>query len=724
MVGKTYMTGAEMTKTKKLTKAILLSTALASSLPLQAALAQQVNDDIPVQNAGDEVELKEVLVIGNRLGTIDPEIVKEHEGTRDVLSQETWKKSSSATVKEALRQVPGLQIPENNGTGSGDFALNIGIRGLGSRLTSRATVLLDGIPLANAPYGQPQTSLAPVALGNLQAIDIVKGGSSVRFGPQNVGGVINFITKDIPDDFEVTTRIGGDYFSGGAANNLLGNYGFTVGDRAENGAGIALLYSGQTGNGFRDNDFQNNQDVILKYELPVGDDGLLSGRFHYFRSRSDLPGPLTRTDFNSDPFQSTHSFERFEGERGGATLKYIHNFSDTYEFEIGGFITDSQRDFTIANGNDSSLTRLDFLPRDYRVYGLESRFSGLTTTGVLDHEWSIGYRLVLEDSQEFRFRRQGFGAGGDPFSVDAIENRNTDGRTVANAFYVDNRITWGKFSLTPGLRFEHVDLERENNLNVFTDKEVYNEFLPSVNLGYQATDNWLFYANYGESFGAVGFLALSASGNSTIDPERARTYEVGARFSGKGVDFNTTFYQIDFDNQIAFDRNVGFNVNTGSTRHRGVEASLYYELANLHEKLDGFSIQAAYAFTDATFQNGDFVGNDLPLFSRHIGSLGFNYAIDTWKFNVTGYLQSRQFADEENTVAENADGDEGIIPGFNYWNIGGSKTFEIDDAEATLNFGVKNIFDERYFTRASVENNGGIFAGAPRSFYLELNTKF
>ncbi|WP_273876744.1 TonB-dependent receptor plug domain-containing protein, partial [Serratia marcescens] len=70
-----------------------------------------------------------------------------------------------------------------------------------SRLSPRSTILMDGVPLAVAPYGQPQLSMAPLSIGNLQSVDVVRGGGAVRYGPQNVGGVINFVTRDIPKAF-------------------------------------------------------------------------------------------------------------------------------------------------------------------------------------------------------------------------------------------------------------------------------------------------------------------------------------------------------------------------------------------------------------------------------------------------------------------------------------------------------------------------------------------
>src|SRR5207253_11218907 len=54
------------------------------------------------------------------------------------------------------------------------ISLNIGVRGLTGRYTPRSTVLLDGVPLAVAPYGQPQLSFAPISLNNIESIDVVR----------------------------------------------------------------------------------------------------------------------------------------------------------------------------------------------------------------------------------------------------------------------------------------------------------------------------------------------------------------------------------------------------------------------------------------------------------------------------------------------------------------------------------------------------------------------
>lgn len=102
-----------------------------------------------------------LTVVGDWLGDARENDVFEHAGARDVIRREDFDKTGATSMREVLNRIPGVTAPENNGTGSHDLAMNFGIRGLNPRLASRSTVLMDGIPVPFAPYGQPQLSLAP-----------------------------------------------------------------------------------------------------------------------------------------------------------------------------------------------------------------------------------------------------------------------------------------------------------------------------------------------------------------------------------------------------------------------------------------------------------------------------------------------------------------------------------------------------------------------------------
>ena len=125
-----------------------------------------------------------------------------------------------------------------------------------------STVLIDGVPAAVAPYGQPQLSMFPLSVGNLDSVDVVRGAGSVRYGPQNVGGVINFVTRAIPKEFSGDVGSTVETASHGGWKKL---YNAFLGGTADNGMGAALLYSGVKGAGYRDsNDATDIDDVMFK----------------------------------------------------------------------------------------------------------------------------------------------------------------------------------------------------------------------------------------------------------------------------------------------------------------------------------------------------------------------------------------------------------------------------------------------------------------------------
>jgi len=146
-----------------------------------------------------ELGTSSISVVGDWLGDADVQKVQNHPGARTVIRREAMVEQGAMNVGDVLRRVPGVQVQDANGTGGSDISLNVGVRGLTSRLSPRSTVLIDGVPAAFAPYGQPQLSMAPISSGNLDSIDVVRGAGSVRYGPQNVGGVINFVTRAIPE---------------------------------------------------------------------------------------------------------------------------------------------------------------------------------------------------------------------------------------------------------------------------------------------------------------------------------------------------------------------------------------------------------------------------------------------------------------------------------------------------------------------------------------------
>ena len=630
-----------------------------------------------------------------------------------------------------------MQVQESNGTGGSDISLNVGVRGLTSRLSPRSTVLIDGVPAAFAPYGQPQLSMAPISAGNLESIDVVRGAGSVRYGPQNVGGVINFVTRAIPQDFsgEVGTTL--QTSAHGGWKHVENAF---MGGTADNGIGAALLYSGVNGNGYRNSNNGNDiDDVIFKTHWAPTDQDDFSLNFHYYDASADMPGGLTQKQFDANPYQSVRDWDNFSGRRKDVSFKYIRQIDDRTQAEVLTYYSDSFRGSNIANRD---LKTLSSYPRTYYTFGIEPRVSHVFDLGPSTQEVSVGYRYLKEGMHE------------EATSLNLVNNvptpggqsdghvyQDRTGGTEANAFYIDNKIDIGKWTITPGIRFEDIRTEWHDRPVVALNgkrteekrREVHNnEPLPALSVMYHVSDAWKLFANYETSFGSLQYFQLGQGGTGDqtangLNPEKAKTYEVGTRYNDSVWGGEVTLFYIDFSDELQYVSNdVGWT-NLGATKHSGIEASAHYDLSNLDPRLDGLTANAGFTYTKATSE-GDvpFKGRDLPLYSRQVATLGLRYDVNHWTHNLDVYAQSGQRAPGTGTTyitQGSADGQYGDIPGYVSVNLRSGYDFGAQLSNLKLGVGVKNVFDQQHYTRSS-DNNAGLYLGEPRTFFLQASVGF
>ncbi len=693
-----------------------------------------------------ELAVTDITVVGDWLGDANEAVVQNHPGARTVIRREAMVEQGAMTVGDVLKRVPGVQVQDANGTGGSDISLNVGVRGLTSRLSPRSTVLIDGVPAAFAPYGQPQLSMAPISSGNLDSIDVVRGAGSVRYGPQNVGGVINFVTRAIPE--KTTGEIGSTLETSQRGGWKHIDTAF-LGGTADNGLGMALLYSGVNGNGYRESNNGNDiDDVILKTHWAPTDVDDFSLNFHYYDAKADMPGGLTQQQYDENPYQSVRDYDNFSGRRKDVSFKWARVIDDRTQAEVLTYYSDSFRGSTIAARDQKTLSSY---PRTYYTFGIEPRVSHVFDVGPSSQEVSVGYRYLKEGMHEQASRVAL--VNNQPVQTPTSDGhvyQDRTGGTEANAFYVDNKIDIGNWTVTPGIRFEDIRTEWHDRPVLDTaGKPVQekrrsidsHEPLPALSVMYHLTDAWKLFANYETSFGALQYFQLGQGGAgdetaSGLNPEKAKTYEIGTRFNDDAWGGEVTLFYIDFDEELQYISNdVGWT-NLGATTHQGVEASVHYDMAALDPRLDGLTANAGLTYTRAVYEGEipGFKGRDLPFYSRQVATMGLRYDVNRWTYNVDAFAQSKQRSPGTGVNADGsfngdyitegtADGQYGDIPGYVLWNVRAGYDFGAQLSNLKLGAGVKNVFDKQYFTRSS-DNNSGMYVGAPRTFFVQASVGF
>lgn len=666
--------------------------------------------------AEDAVTQDKLVVQGDLFSGASQEDVFYHPGGRTLVNESEFDLKGAANVRDALKGVPGVFTPILKGTGSAESGLSIGVRGLPARLSPRTYVLLDGVPVSYAPYGQPQLSFAPLSLGYIEQIDVMRNGGAVRYGPNNPGGTINFVSRAIPESFAGNVTASTSIWDRGPNKGSAGpnKLNLFAGNTFDSGLGLALFYAGSDGDSYREHSDYKTDDLLLKYNYALSDDWTLSGRLQHYNAEGELPGGLTQAEFDADPFQSTRPFGAANGQRNGAVVTLAWQPDLKQEFEVTTTYNETDREFTMAKTTTATTPlTVQVFPRSYTQYSVEPRYSRVWGDAALSGEWSLGYRYSDEKAHERRFDHANVNVGDSLNNGTLKENANST--VKAHAVYADNRFSFGNWDITPGLRYEYVKETRVDDVKGITDGRTdFREWLPSLNALYSLNDNTNLYASYNTTFAPIQFRQLL---NTTVlEPEKAQNIDLGIRTRQDNLMLEAGLFYIDFDNMIEYDSTAKNYFNTGRARYQGVELSGRLDL----NALSGLSLFATYTYLDAEYKEGANAGNRVAFSSEHSASLGADYVQGAHSLRVVAQGMSDQFADDANTKDASADGKKGRIPGSATVDLNYSYRLS---PELNLSVGAHNLFDKLAFSR-SKDKNGGIYVTEPRHVYLAVSYDF
>jgi Fe(3+) dicitrate transport protein len=704
------------------------------SLAVLSPIAAQQPDGETSRNP----DLTEVLVIGSR------ERLRELPGAGNIVDSAMIDAARPFTINEAMRQVPGVFARDEEGFG---LRPNFGIRGLNPTRSTKVLLLEDGLPLAFAPYGDNATYYHP-PIERFERIEVLKGASQILFGPQTVGGVVNYITADVPDE-----RRGGLLVRGG--NRDFREAAVEFGDRTSFGTGWSANATYKQTDGARANMQFEVTDLNLKVEQPLTATQSLTLRTSYYREDSQVPySGLTLAEFQADPRANPFVNDEFELYRWAFAATHGWQLNDATTLKTSAYYTYFDRDWWRQSSNSSQRPNDSSDPacanlgnllttcgnegrlRQYYTTGIEQRLTTGGSFGAVEHATELGARWHVE--KQYRVQANGDtpqartpGAG---VNGGVREDNRRDVRALA--LFWQTRFDLGRFGVTPGVRYERIDYERQNFLNGASGATDLDEVIPGLGVTFDVNEQIMLFAGAHRGFAPprVEDVIGTTGGSVDLDAELSWNYEVGVRAKlSDNADIELTAFRMDFENQIVPASVAGGSgatlTSAGETLHQGAELAVKLG-APIGQSAWRTSARVAYTWLpDAEFVgtrlssisgfgNVPVTGNRLPYAAEQLANVSLGLASERGiRLHVEANYSGSMFTDDLNTVAIVANGQRGRIGGSTVWNA----TAEYDFQNGLAVFAsAKNLTDKLYI----VDLSRGILPGSPRLVQVGFDYRF
>lgn len=711
---------------------------ISSALLLSAILVKaQTEEEEAPDSAGVSYEMPQVEIIGNK-----PGMLERVPGSANIINTTRLQQLAPLSGNEVFRTVTGLHAVDEEGVG---LRLNLGVRGLDPDRSRSILMLEDGVPVSLAPYGEPEMYYTP-SIDRMARLEVLKGSGSILFGPQTIGGVINYITADPPSapSGSVSSRAG----EHGLFTTLV-KYGTTSGN-----VGVQVNVLRRQADDLLATRFRIN-DVSAKFKFIVGDQSVVGVKVAAYdeTSNSTYVG-LTQAMYDrGEYFTSIAPDDQLQIRRysGSATYDYSFTPSINLRTTIFGYTTTrnwrrqefgrtaSTTDQTGVIHGDTSLpggaiymrNQTGNRNRQFEVGGIEPRLSMSYDLGGYRNELDFGARFLYERAFEQLVIGTTYNSSSGNTIDDEIRTGYARSAFIQNRFYATDALV-----LSPGVRVESFSYERDimrgrfNNMvrdtSIIASDDLV-QVIPGFGVSYQLGAGSSVFAGVHRGFAPPRVKdAITSAGEALhLDAELSWNYELGSRVSPmSGITVELTGFFLDFSNQIIpVSQSSGGTgtglVNGGRSRHVGVEGGVSVDFGHLFSSGNPVFFNSSITYVRATYSADRFVqrngvtinirGNRLP-YSPEIlitGSLGVRAPFGATVL-LTGNYVGEQFSDEVNSVSSTADGLSGEIPAH---FVADASLRYSSPFNVVFSLSVKNMFDTRYIAS---RRPAGIKVGLPR----------
>ncbi len=687
--------------------------------------------------------LPEIHVVGHSRD----QLFREIPGAVTVISSREIRQMAPLQTADVLRKASGVNVIDEDGAG---LRTNIGVRGLNPIRSSKVLVLEDGIPVTLNPYGEPSLYFSPI-IEKMEGVEVLKGSGQLQFGPQTIGGVVNFITARPPQTLENRIRVNagrGGYFYGSASHgNTVGNVGYLVNVNHKRADQLGPL-------GFKVTDASGKLHYRLSDRSAVG----IKLGFHDENSNSTYLGITQDMYDRNDNIRTTITPDDLMLIRK-VNASFVHNyrFNDRVDLQTTAYGYTIRRDWRRQqftrngpNANSSGVVwgnpnltdggaifmsnRTDWRNRQYQVGGLESKLNVRHRLFNSENKLKTGLRYLKEIATE-QFVQ---GSKPDSWGGNMRDNEIRSGSAVS-AFMINNTQVGSKLSLEYGFRIENFDFDRRiyrgpftiDGASVVRDTIVeFNRntfaFLPGLGFNYTASDRLSLFGGVHRGFAPpVVKSAITATGAaSEVDKEVSTNYELGARFAIRDYFvFAPTLFYIDFENQVipvTLATSATGIANGGRTRHSGIEVDVELDVAKATGSKNSLVLGGNVTYTVARFNGDDVIDNLLPYSPKLIFNNRLSLSLlNGFGFAFFGTYVGEQFVDNLSTVTPSRDGTVGRIDAR--YILDGNISYTFKKPNLTLNIAGKNLLNTKYITS---RNPQGIRVGLDRFITAGFDFKF
>lgn len=531
-----------------------------------------------------DAESRQIVVTGRGL----PETPATPAYDVQVIERERIMASGSGRIEDVLASVAGFQqFRRSDSRSSNPSAQGVTLRALGGNASSRALVLLDGVPMDNPFFGYvPYSALAPERLGSIR---VTRGGGSGAFGSGAVAGTIELESAD-------------------AATLGLASGGLLVNDRGETeasatfapkvGQGFAVI-SGRwdRGKGFHTTPGDQRVPATARAEYdswsigarlvqPVGDDIEVQARTLFYDDKRTL------------------RFKGADSTSSGEDVSLRLVGRGDWQFDVLGYA--QWRDFSNVVISSTRFTRtLD--QHDTPATGLG---------GKIEIRPPVGEEHVLRIGADYRRSRGRMEETAYNAMTGAVTaERRAGGANTDLGFFLEDDWTLGPVVLTAGGRLDRYTIrkgwfEERNGAGVLvTDREFANraDWEPTFRGGAVAdvgnglrlrgaAYSGLRLPTLNELYRPFAVFPVTTQANAGLGVEKLRGFEAGVDFDpAAGVHLSLTAFDNKVKGAIA-NVTTGINLrqrqNVDAVKAQGVEFTAGIELGKL--RFDG-----SLAYTDA-----------------------------------------------------------------------------------------------------------------------------